>query len=163
MHSRQWITFRDNYSFLISKLRQAAVNQFFAAEGLCQANVCCVVACFRFKQAAIKLGQLDVFNMVTQHAESLARSCLDQACDQQPVDRPLRLELLDAFVDPASVSTGLKTTKSNVATFQNGENQVEMLELLVDDRRHFSAQLFVINVRKDQVHRDASCLFSQCA
>jgi len=159
MHPGQWITFGDNCGFLISKLGQAAIDLFFAAEGLGKANVGGVVSRLGFKQAAIELGQLVVFNMITQQAESLARPCLDQASDQEAIDRPLGLELPDTLVEPASVATGLKAMKSNVATFQNGENQVEMLQLLVNDRGHFSAQLFVVDVGKNQVHRHAGGLF----
>ncbi len=71
------VTLGNHLRFRIGKIAEPLVDPFFGRVVVGEFDVSRMVPCFRFKQAGIELGQLDVVNMLAQTREPFTQSRLD--------------------------------------------------------------------------------------
>ena len=125
----------------------------------CQSRVGSVVTRFGLEEALIEGRELLVGNMLSQSPKPFARAGFYQSCNEQAVDRAIRFLLANQVVKLSAVIAWLQSSKANFSLLEQVDDQVEVLEFLTDDFRHFSAQIEVLHVGENQVKGRAGRFF----
>src|SRR5688500_17351641 len=93
--------------------------------------------------------------MIAQQAEAFARPSLDQRGDKQAIDGPLRLVLADELVQALSVVAWRQLVETDAAAIEDGADLMKVVQLFLHDLCRCPRQRGMLDVRKEQVHRDA--------
>jgi hypothetical protein len=158
VHARSGIAFLDDSRFGHSKLLEAIVHFVFAAEEPREPHVRGMVPRLGLEQAAVKGGKLLIPHVPAQQVEPLARTGLDEPRHEQPVDGPERLLLANQLVQPAAVAARRQAAKADAPPGQEVEHLVKVRKLFLHDLGHGAAQLFLLDVREQEVHGRAGRL-----
>ena len=123
-----------------------------------RAHVGGVVAGLGFEEAAVEPPQRVVRHVLGEQREAFAAACLDQRCDEQPVDRAVWLVATDEVVQRLRIAARGELAETDAAMRQQVEDQAEVIELLGDDLRHGSRDGRAVDVGEEEVHRHAGGL-----
>ncbi len=160
MHPWQATPLRDNVRFFSRQLLQPlAYGGTVTAKVLGQSHVSGVVPSFTFKKSSVKVRKLVVLvaEMLPQQVESFTASGLDQAGNEQAINRSLRFLGPDQFVELAPVRARLKAPKRDSTTCQKVHDHPVMLQLFLDNQRHLTSQFEILHVRIHQIERCRGC------